>query len=74
MLAAKAAGDGSFLKSGQAISTVSKGSLGGEAPVGIFRSDALSRCCTFIFKRAGKGVIDGVCGAVLEAPRAHLTG
>lgn len=74
MLEAKVAGDRSFLKPVQTVSKVSKGNLGGKVPVDIFRSAALSCCYTFIFKQAGKGVIDGVCRAVLEAQRAHLTG
>lgn len=41
--------------------------------VDIFRSDAWSCCCTFIFKQAGTRVIDAVCRAVLEAQRAYLT-
>lgn len=53
---------------------VSKGSIHGNVPIDIFRPDAWSCCCTFIFKQAEKGVIDAVCSAVSEAWRAHLTG
>jgi hypothetical protein len=45
-----------------------------ESSVDIFRSDAWSCCCTFIFKQAGKAVIDGVFSAWFGVLRAHLMG